>query len=135
MKRVPAALLAALAVLAAPAARAADFPNQIKIARFAIETGLFNVIFAKELCSCLFVDGLSRPECEARDNLPAAAHKLVTLKIDPSAKTVSSTFVATQVKAALLLAGVPFNFQIGGPAEAKLVSPELGCVLTKGPAD
>lgn len=134
MKNALAALLLALLSLAAPA-RAADFPNQIKIARFAIETGLFNVIFAKELCSCLFVDGLTRPECEARDNLPAAAHQLVTLKVDQNAKKVSSTFIAAKVKTALVLAGIPFNFQIGGPAEAKLVSPELGCVLTKGPAD
>ena len=110
---------------------------QIQVTQFAIEKGVFNTIFAKELCSCQFVDGLTLEECQARDNLPAIAHKLVNLSVDPVTHTVSSSYKgAEEIKQIAASLGLE-NITIGGPASAHLddAHPERGCVLTQLPSD
>lgn len=109
----------------------------LQVTKFALEKGVFNAIFAKELCSCQFVDGLTLDECKARDNLPSIAHSIVNLSVDPRAKTVSSAYkghdVISSVTASLGLGEVT----AGGSATAKFddAHPEFGCVLTKLPSD
>lgn len=108
---------------------------EIEVGRFAIEKGVFNTIFAKELCSCQFVDGLTLEECQARDNLPPISHHLVEITTDPDAHTVTSKYRGEQtiMETARSLG---FNFvTVGGPATAKFDAehPEFGCVLTKLP--
>ena len=47
---------AALAVFAERPAEAVAIPD-LKLTKFGVESGLLTVLFAKELCSCHFVDG------------------------------------------------------------------------------
>src|SRR5262249_39209512 len=67
---VPTTLSISTAVTPARAVGGVD----LQVTKFALEKGVFNAIFAKELCSCQFVDGLTLDECKARDNLPGIAH-------------------------------------------------------------
>lgn len=106
--------------------------DNAKTAKYIFETGLFNQIFAKETCSCLYVDHQKMEDCQATDNLPAIAHKVVTItpSVSPDdpdmtkARTVTSRFniYAKTVAGALV--------KLGPPATARFVSPEFGCVMT-----
>ena len=131
------AVVAALATfLTGPSAEAVGIA-ELKVGKFALEKGVFNTIFAKELCSCQFVNGLTLQECEARDNLPAIAHKLVNLTVDKEKHTVNSSYKgADEVRAAAASLGFDL-VTIGGPAEARFDDehPEWGCVLTKLPSE
>ena len=132
--------LAGLAVLGVTWSAGAVNGPQLQVGKFAVEEGVFNVIFAKELCSCQFVDGLSLDECEARDNLPAIAHKLVDLTVDTEAHTVTSTYKErAEVEKILISLDLPEELpqHVGGGASAKFdpEHPEFGCVLTSLPED
>lgn len=112
-----------------------DAALQVKVGVFGIKTGLFNTIFAKEICSCMYVDGLTKDECIERDNLPQLAHLLV--KIRPSEvknpetgvveKTVRSEYNVLVLKAKYL------GVKAGPAAVARFISPELGCKLEASP--
>ena len=103
---------------------------QLQTGLWVLEKGIFNTVFAKELCSCLFVDGLPEKVCQARDNLPAAAHELVVLAIDPQAKTVSSKW-RPEIN---WLQAVGYPVPRPGPAaKAQYVSERFGCRLVEGP--
>ncbi len=121
--------LLVLALSLAAAGRAFGVAGvDLAVTRYAIESGIFNVIFAKELCSCVYLDGLTADECKARDNLPAAAHSLVTIKFDDTQKTVTSKFN-------LLIVAAKFaGFHAGPKAAAKFIDERQGCVVTAGPA-
>ena len=106
--------------------------------KFALEKGVFNTIFAKELCSCHFVDGLTLDECKARDNLPSIAHSLVDISVDPQAKTVSSAYKGrATINAFTQSIGLGTLLTLGGSSTARYddAHPEFGCVLTKLPTD
>lgn len=115
----------ALAVYAERPAEAVQIPN-LKLTKFGVESGLLTVLFAKELCSCHFVDGLSLDQCLATSNLPSGADKVVGVDIDENATTVSAHYT--------LLAHA-FSLQTGPAAAASFdrSHPEFGCVLTAGP--
>jgi len=133
--------LSAIAMMATLTSRPLDARAvggvDLQVTKFAVEEGVFNTIFAKELCSCQFVDGLTLEECKARDNLPSIAHAIVNITVDDRAHTVSSAYkghdTVNQLTASLGLG----DLQIGGSATAKFdeAHPELGCVLTKLPRD
>jgi hypothetical protein len=110
--------------------RAADAKSlKLKMTRFAISSGVFTTLVSKELCSCLFVDGLTESECIARDNLPSSVHKIVSWDVDYEKQTVAARYNAAA------LVGL-FLFTLPGPsAAARFVTehPEHGCVVTKGP--
>lgn len=111
---------------------------QLEVGQFALEKGVFNTIFAKELCSCQFVDGLTLEDCEARDNLPGVAHQIVDITVDPETKTVTSSYKGRDtINAYTRSIGIADVLTIGGPATAKFDEqhPEYGCVLTKLPED
>jgi hypothetical protein len=109
----------------------------LQVTKFALEKGVFNAIFAKELCSCQFVDGLTLDECKARDNLPGIAHSIVNITVDPQAKTVSSAYKGHDTIDGLTASLGLGQVLIGGSATAKMDDehPEFGCVLTKLPSD
>jgi hypothetical protein len=127
---------AALALSITPESRAVGGVD-LQVTKFALEKGVFNAIFAKELCSCQFVDGLSLDECKERDNLPGVAHAIVNISVDPQTKSVTSAYrghdTIAQVTASLGLGEVT----VGGSATARMddAHPEYGCVLTKLPED
>jgi hypothetical protein len=116
---------AALAVFAERPAEAVAIPD-LKLTKFGVESGLLTVLFAKELCSCHFVDGLPLDQCLATSNLPSGADKVVGVDIDENAKTVSSHYT--------VLAHA-FSLNTGPSAAAAFDQnhPEFGCVLTAGP--
>ena len=139
MKRARLAAVAAVAVVCvASSARAVGGVN-LQVGEFALKTGVFNSVFAKELCSCQFVDGLSFDDCKAHDNLPGIAHQLVNIEVDPDAKTVTSSYKGKETIAAITgIATLGLaTVNLGGPASARLDQdhPEFGCVLTKLPSD
>jgi hypothetical protein len=109
----------------------------LKVTKFALETGVFNSLFAKELCSCQFVDGLSLDDCIARDNVPSIAHDLVNISVDPDAHTVSSAYRGHDVVDGIVAAIGIGSMPLGGSATAQYddAHPEFGCVLTKLPSD
>jgi len=125
---VPVGVVAAVLILSQGRAKAVKGVD-LKVTKFAIESGLFNVVFAKELCSCHFVDGLTIDECKERDNLPSAAHLLVRLDVDEASKSVSSEYISP-VRLAAYAGVTP-----GGGASARVDPdhPEFGCVLTRAP--
>jgi hypothetical protein len=43
-------------------------------AKYVLESGAVLNLFAKETCSCLYIDGLDESSCKERDNLPSAVH-------------------------------------------------------------
>ena len=94
---------------------------------------VFNNIFAKELCSCHFVDGLSVAECQSRDNLPPITHQLVNLSVDEDAHSITSSYKAAAEVNAILATSPLRGTQLGSPATAAMDSehPERGCVLTE----
>ena len=53
------------AAIVADSAALMPVDAKIEAGRFAIENGVFNPIFAKELCSCQFVDGLTLDDGKA----------------------------------------------------------------------
>jgi CubicO group peptidase (beta-lactamase class C family) len=114
-----------------------DTPSDVElnIGAFALQSGVFNVVFAKEMCSCQFVDGLSLSDCEAHDNLPSVAHQIVNIVTDPVAKTVTSSYLGHDTIAGLLASVGVTDFTVGGSASAMFdtVHPERGCVLTSLP--
>lgn len=129
-------VLLAFTVLSSGPARARDIGDQIKVAAFGVETGMFNALFAKELCTCMYLDDLTMEDCVARDNLPAAVHKIIKLtpksKITDSSapKTLKAEFVSPiLVKLALKSAGSVAASTIGPAASARFVDARRGCVL------
>ena len=135
-KVIAASVVLALIATVTGRARAVGGPK-IEAGRFAIENGVFNTIFAKELCSCQFVDGLTLDDCKARDNLPAISHVLVDITVDPTATTVSSGYKGREtINRFTRSIGIP-DVKIGGGATARYdeAHPEFGCVLTKLPSD
>src|SRR5438093_9306691 len=109
----------------------------LQVTKFALEKGVFNAIFAKELCSCQFVDGLTLDECKARDNLPSVAHAIVNLDVDANAHTVKSAYKGHDTIARATAALGLGEVTVGGSATATwdAAHPEYGCVLTKLPSD
>lgn len=135
MKRM---LVVASATLSIASTANAVSMEQLKVGQFALEKGVFNTIFAKEMCSCQFVDGLPLEDCLARDNLPAISHSLVNIEVDPDAKTVKSSYKGREtINAYTRSVGLADVLTVGGSAEAKYddAHPEFGCVLTKLPND
>jgi len=109
---------------------------ELQMGAFAIENGVFNVVFAKEVCSCMFVDGLTLQDCTdpIRDNLPSIATSLVNISVDPVGQTVSSSYKgADEINVALASLGIAVA-SVGGPAAARYDSDRFGCVLTELPA-
>jgi hypothetical protein len=134
---VAAGCLAAFAIAGVAVTAKAVGRVQIQVGEFALEKGVFNSIFAKEMCSCVFVDGIDLPSCEARDNLPSVAIELVNLEVDPDRQTVTSSYKGYEALTDRLhTLGIP-QFVLGGPASAQLDPdhPEYGCVLTELPSD
>ncbi len=134
------ALIAAatMVLVAAPTARAVhginlkDAMKTVETTKYIFESGLFNAIFAKEICSCLYVDKQTMADCKANDNLPSIAHSVVTVTAsvaydDPDTtkvRTVTSKFnLAAKTVAGALI-------KLGPPASARYVGPEFGCVMT-----
>ena len=113
----------------------ADAISKIKVSQFAIETGMFNTLFAKELCTCMYVDGMGMNECKARDNLPSVAHLVVrftpsTKITDPAApKVLKSQYVGSTLLRTILM-GLGISMPHVGPAAtARYVDDKVGCVL------
>lgn len=131
------AVLSLLALVALSGSAKAVGRVELEVTAFALNKGVFNSIFAKELCSCQFVDGLTLEECKARDNLPGVAHQIVDITVDPEAKTVSSTYKGRETINRLTSSLGIQNPVIGGPATARFdeAHPEFGCVLTKLPSE
>jgi hypothetical protein len=142
MKRSHVAFLAlataCAAVCFAPRARAVGGVD-LQVGEFALKSGVFNSVFAKELCSCRFVDDQSLEDCQAHDNLPGIAHQLVNLEVDEDAKTVTSSYKGKETIAAITgIATLGLaTVQLGGPASARFDQdhPEFGCVMTRVPSD
>ena len=137
-KIIVAALSLAALFVVAPNAMGSGQGINLSVTEFALSSGIFNSVFAKELCSCHFVDELSREDCTANDNLPGIAHKLVTVEVDENAKTVRSAYIAHDAILAIARTiGINHDFLVGGSATAQLDQehPEFGCVLTHLPSD
>jgi hypothetical protein len=100
---------------------------EVKTTQFAVESGLLDVIFAKELCSCHFVDGISYNECLATANLPGDATKIVDVDIDEQAHTVSADFNFF----ARFVSSSPGRKAVAAFDPAQ---PQFGCVEVEGPA-
>lgn len=117
----------ALVALLAPArADAVGGGPDMAVTKFAIESGLLNVVFSKELCSCHFVDEQTVDDCMQTANLPSDALRVVAFDVDEQRKTVSARFKLT----------ASFVTPNPGPAAAAafdVAHPEFGCVATKGP--
>jgi len=126
------ATLAALAVTTVAGGAGAVKMEMLEVGAFAVENGVFNTIFAKEMCSCHFVDGIELADCKARDNLPKVANIVTKVQIDEATHTVHA-----ELEFASELARLVPPEKIGGPAEAAYdpQHPELGCTLTKLPSD
>lgn len=127
----------ALFCLAAPRALGVnlDLKSVMKNAetgKYVLATGLFNSIFAKEMCSCLYVDHTPLKTCIANSNLPSMAASIVKVIApvspdDPDEskeRVVSSKFtsLATTIGGAIV--------KLGPPASAKYVGAAYGCVMT-----
>jgi hypothetical protein len=129
---------------------------KIEIAEFALEEGVFPAIFAKEVCTCVLVDGLSVAECQANDNLPSVAHDLASLPDEDDIladHVVESEYYDPQVIADELgkLVGkerteavvrtikglVGNSVHVAGKARAVYdpANPEFGCTITVDPGD
>ena len=109
---------------------------KLEVGKFALETGLFNAAFAKEICSCVFVTKLTKPQCTSRDNLPKLAHLLVEIDVDTNKHLVTSSYrPLADIAEELELHGVAKALQVrlGPPATAEYVSEEYGCVLREFP--
>jgi len=135
-KQILAAVVCVAGIIALAAPAKAVGGTQLAVGKFALEKGVFNTIFAKEICSCQFVDGLTLQECQERDNLPPISHSLVNLTIDPVAKTVTSTYKGREtINDFARSHGLGEHLRVGGPATARFdeAHPEFGCVLTKLP--
>jgi hypothetical protein len=119
------AIAMVLAFLAERPAEAVSIPD-LKLTKFGVESGLLTVLFAKELCSCHFVDGLTIDDCLKTSNLPDGADKVVNVDVDENAKTVSAHYT--------LLAHA-FSLKTGPSTSAAFQEdhPEFGCLLTAGP--
>jgi hypothetical protein len=133
-----AAIFGFAVVCFAPGARAVGGVD-LQVGEFALTSGVFNSVFAKELCSCHFVDELSTEDCKAHDNLPGIAHQIVNIEVDDAAKTVTASYKGRETIAAvtgIATLGLA-TVKLGGPASARFDAehPEFGCVLTKIPAD
>jgi len=148
MRKYILALMVALLAVGTLATRAnAVGAPELKLGRFGIESGLFNVIFAKELCSCLFVDGLpiddqdelqrQLSECKAHDNLPAALHYLVSIEpvIERDAEGKAIRAIVSSKYARSLGLASRLGIRPGPSASASydFSKPEDGCVMTSGP--
>ncbi len=119
-----------LAWLVASSAFAVD-KVQIEVAVYSVRSGLLTSVIAKELCSCIFVDGLTEKECELRDNLPPLIHKVVIPKISKNG-TITAEYHAAEIIEEVT--GLKINDKdIGPSATAKYASQKLGCRITKGP--
>ena len=136
-KKAIAAAATILAVIGVTGSAKAVGRVELEVTAFALQKGVFNSIFAKELCSCQFVDGLTLDECKQRDNLPSIAHAIVDITVDPDAKTVSSAYKGRETITALTSSLGIRDPLIGGPAMARFdeAHPEMGCVLTTLPSD
>lgn len=135
-KLVSAGLVAAAIVAFSPGAKAVGGVT-LEVGQFALESGVFNAVFAKELCSCMFVDEQSYETCQANDNLPGIAHKLVDVEVDQDTKTITSSYKAGSVIAAVTGVVTFGQVKLGGPATARFdaAHPEYGCVMTKTPLE
>jgi len=123
---------ATLAYLSIAAPAHAVTMAELQMGEYAIQNGVFNAVFAKEVCSCIFVDGLTLQDCTdpIRDNLPPVATSLVNISVDPVNQTVSSSYKgADEINAALASLSVTVA-SVGGPASAKYDPNLYGCVLT-----
>lgn len=102
---------------------------QIEVALYSVQSGLLTHVIAKELCSCLFVDGMTQKECELRDNLPPLIHKVVIPKINKNGTVVAEYDVPDIIEEAL---GHKINPKdIGPSATAKYINPKLGCQISQ----
>lgn len=118
--------LSLVALLAPTRADAVGGGPDFAVTKFAIESGLLNVIFSKELCSCHFVDEQTVEDCMQTANLPSDALRVVSFDVDEQQKTVSARFKLTA------------NFVTPNPGPRAAAAfdparPELGCVATAGP--
>jgi hypothetical protein len=135
-KKILAGAAAFALVLAVTPARAVGGVD-LSVTKFALEKGVFNTMFAKEYCSCQFVDGLTLDDCKAHDNVPSIAHKLVNIRVDPNAHTVTSTYLGHDTINAVTETLGLGDVAIGGSATARFddAHPEYGCVLTHIPSE
>ena len=119
----------------------------LQIASFALQYGVFQSIFAKEMCSCELVDGIEESKCFTgeRDNLPDLLHTPGLMVIEhPTASSVKVSFgpvelVRNQLQPLLqgLHEQIGVDFSLGGSATATFDTdhPEFGCRLTTLPTD
>ena len=97
---------------------------------FAASSGLVTTVFAKEMCSCHFISGLSLEECLARDNLNSMLENIVSIEVD-------------ELKAQVQVELNTFGHVVGGTTEGKLamgrfdreIKPYLGCQLVDAAGD
>jgi hypothetical protein len=125
---------------------------EFKLGEFGLTSGLFNVIFAKELCSCMYVDSAPITErtatfaddldavkkgCTAQDNLPGPIHYIANIvpnvEFDAAGKPVRATVSSDYISPLNLAEYVGLRPGPGATAVYDFAHPENGCLLTRGP--
>ncbi len=117
-----------------PAAQSAFEKNKEAII-YALKSGLLTSMYAKEVCSCVFLTKLDHKTCIARTNMYVTA-LAVTAEIDTVKKRVKGIGKAAETKelAAQYLPGVdPTTLNPPFEAEFREGQPHLGCRIVTEP--